>query len=96
MGRIRKTLRCWDSSKDCALAEPRTMSVMAMSEMAGETSSIMTSQLMPGSKNFAHNKKLDFHHQQHHKKGEQKETAVLKRKEESTLELKILFSERGQ
>ena len=45
---IEKTALCCDSSTLLALADPRTMRVMAMREMAGEMMSMVTSQFRPG------------------------------------------------
>lgn len=49
IGKIRKMLRYWDSSMAFAFAEPRTIIIIAIKEIAGETNSIKTIQLISGS-----------------------------------------------
>ena len=83
-GMIRKTAACWDSSTLCALAEPRTIRVTAISDIAGESSSITTSQLTLGTSSLPIRKNNSASMTRSIAVKEIRETSILKRKEAHT------------
>lgn len=81
---IRKTADCWDSSTLCALADPRTIRVTAIKEIAGESSSITTSQLTLGISNRPVRKNNSVSVTRNIAINEISEISILKRKEAHT------------
>ena len=95
MGMIKKTAPCWDSSTVLALADCRTIRVMAMREMAGDTSSRMTSQLMPGNSPLPVRKNSSVSSTSSMAAKEISDTSILTKKQANTLARKISFKVRG-
>ena len=83
-GMIRKTAACWDSSTLCALADPRTIRVTAMSEIAGDSSSITINQLTLGISSLPIRKNNSVSMTRNIAVNEISETSILKRKEAHT------------
>ena len=92
----RKTALCCASSTLCALADTRTVKVMAISEMAGETSSITRSHLGCGITKLPVITYVSISTTVSIAANEMEETNMLRRKAAATLDRKIDFKDRGQ
>lgn len=96
IGKIRKTARCCASSTVCAFAEPRTVIVIAIKDIAGDANNRMTSQLILGKNMVPINTSISTCVTISIAKNEVKETIILNRNAAAIFDWKIFFSGRGQ